>query len=72
MALPELKSRPLMLADSQQVRLSLPHCVSHRAGVTQSMLRKALILTLIEYSPQQQERQANCNYRIINAFCILQ
>lgn len=49
MALPELKSRPPKLADSQQVRLSLSHRVSRRAGVIQSVLRKALILTLIEY-----------------------
>lgn len=48
-ALPELKSRPPKLAASQQVCWSLSHSVSHRAGVIQSVLRKALILTLIEY-----------------------
>lgn len=64
---------PLSWLTPNTVLLSQPHWISYSAGVTQSVLRKALILTLIEHRPWQRKRWADCNFVVIaNAFCILQ
>lgn len=69
---PELNFRPPKLADSQPGLLSLSPWVSHRPGIAQAALSKALTLTFIECKPQQQERRANCNYMVeTDAFCVL-
>lgn len=53
----EGKPRPPKLADSQHsVPVMIPLSFSQVWEVTQPLARKALILTLIEHKPQQQER----------------